>query len=589
MPERRIDGISKMDAAGWSGVSLSKGGSNQLRVLSGQLSHIRQGKIMHALVQKTADGAFRVKLNGETFIFKGLPASLAGREIAFFVRKSGLKGSGKADLFWIGPNQSGSNPSGSNRSGSSRSGPDRAGVEPKGGVSGAGAKQAAMHAKVLSRLPAGLKPGEPFSARIVTIADGKMNLVLSERASAGHASGIQTAQIAGLTAGDQIGARILKGADGSLRIEVMQQPARPVAMKVPVAAAATADLGMVAGERATALVRERLPNGNLLLNVRGVEVEAPAPASVKGGDLLVLRMQRPPAGFQLLSVQKGAEQTAMHALKTNLSSARTTLTSNLTAIRNLLPQIVAGNLPETVLLPQLEQWFNSIEINDRQPLSGGRVARMIHDSGLALEPKLLAAINSGAPIPVSDIKALLLQMAAAGQGKSAQIQIVQQLAELGHQGHARIEAHQALNLLAAMHADPMRLELPMFVAGEAVNVQLLIEQQGQQDSDGEDVGGGSGASYSVLFALDLSTLGEMRVDAQITATSVHARIYSEHADTGRFLASHIQRLEERLQLLGFSEIHLLSTASRPTEEKQQRFDLLRNLTPSSSQLLDVRI
>jgi len=101
MPERRIDAISKADALAWNTLHLPKGSSHLLKIISGQLSHMPAGEVMSAVVQKAAKGTFKVTLNGETFIIKGLPASLLGKEVSFIARQIAFSGKGGIDLFWL--------------------------------------------------------------------------------------------------------------------------------------------------------------------------------------------------------------------------------------------------------------------------------------------------------------------------------------------------------------------------------------------------------------------------------------------------------------------------------------------------------
>jgi len=141
-------------------------------------------------------------------------------------------------------------------------------------------------------------------------------------------------------------------------------------------------------------------------------------------------------------------------------------------------------------------------------------------------------------------------------------------------------------VLAQMQGEPIRFEIPVLFGQQLVNVQMSMQQQGQQSS-GHTGEGASDQAYHVLFALELSGLGDMRVDASISETTVHARIYSDEAGVGQFIRSHMQRLETRLQDLGYKEVYVLASPSAPDAEKQRHFDQLTHLAPASLNLLDV--
>jgi hypothetical protein len=218
---------------------------------------------------------------------------------------------------------------------------------------------------------------------------------------------------------------------------------------------------------------------------------------------------------------------------------------------------------------------------------------MMRDSGAGLEAKLLALSQQlAANTPqnaalLHDLKTIMLQLSQAQPSNINHAGIIKILAELSQHSTARIETNQALNVLAQLQGDPIRFELPMLVGQQLVNVQMSVQQQGQQPSDQTGQGSGSDQSYHVLFALELSGLGNMRVDASISDTSVQARIYSDQAGAGQFIRSHIQRLETRLQDMGYKEVYVLAAPSAPDAEKQRRFDQLIHMAPASLNLLDV--
>jgi len=262
---------------------------------------------------------------------------------------------------------------------------------------------------------------------------------------------------------------------------------------------------------------------------------------------------------------------------------------NIAAMRNIIPNLSSSN-PS---LPQLDSALKATEINAQQPLDGTRLAHMIRDGGSGLESKLLQLSQnpSLSPSLQQDLKAIMLQLANLQHGNSQQHELIKTLRDLGQQSVSRIESGQALNVLTNMQGEPMRLELPMLINQQMVNVQLSIQQQASYEAESSNESNTSDASYNVLFALDLSQLGHLRVDANISDSTVHARIYNDNPASNQFIVDHIQRLEERLRGLGFDEVYLLSSQQKPEASKQQAFDQLTQMMPSSASLnlVDIRI
>jgi len=586
MPERRIDAIGKADAASWSSLQLSKGSPNLLRVISGQLSHMPAGEVISAVVQKAAKGAFTITLNGETFIIKGLPSSLVGKAVSFVVRQMPPAGQGGFEMFWLGPSRS----TGSTMQKTvGRSAADSSSV------------QARHRAAILSGMSAELmkqgKSGNMINGRVDAIEAGKMTLALTlagAKASDGAVvHHIQTSLVQGLQSGQRFSARIQFDMNNKAMLEILPQAAGLKGTGAASERLETASFALKAGDIVGGLVQKRLPNGHIQLNIQGMSVEAPAPKSIDQGDLLLLRMNKPPADFQLISAHKNAAGKAMAVVKNNLAMSREPLASNMTAIGNILPALAAAGLSDIDGLAQLDRWF-AASAGAQQSVSGEVLSRNIRDSGAGLEAKLLGLsqqLAAGAPQSAAllqDLKAIMLQLSQAQTGNINQAGLIKMLTELSQHSAARIETNQALNVLAQVQGDPIRFELPMLVGQQLVNVHMSVQQQGGQSSEHTDDGySGAEQSYHVLFALELSGLGNMRVDASISDSAVQARIYSDQDDAGQFVRSHMQRLETRLQEIGYKEVYVLASPSAPDAEKQRRFDQLTHMAPASLNLLDV--
>jgi len=582
MPDRRIDALGKSESVSWGSMQSGKGSSNMLRVISGQLGRVPGGEVITAVVQKASNGSFKIQLNGETFIVKGLPASLLGKEVSFIVRK----GAGGMELFWLG---------------ASRSKSVQMPVM-------AESRHSRPSANVLSALSAGLRQqmqtGALINGRIDSIQAGKMNLTLSmavpERMGENITQQIQTTAIQGLKPGQQLSLSLLAGANNQPVMEIHGQQAMNQTGVTAGRASAPLEMAsfkLAAGDMTAAIVQKRLPNGLVQLNIQGTVVETAAPQSVVKGDVLLLKMAEPPAGFQLMSVQKNATEKAMMVLKNNVSLNHESLANNITAMRNLLP---AGANHEIAGLKQLEAWLGTGQINHdaattggaaaKQSGNGAKLAQLMRESGAGMEARLLGlaqqAIQPGSS-SLQDLKGIMLQLSQAHSDSIDKMAIIKSLIALSQHSSARIESTQALNVLAQIQGDPIRFELPILVGQQMVNVQMSMQQEGYQSPENGEQHGASDPSYSVLFALELSQLGHLRVDASISDHSVHARIYSDRDSGSQFIRDHIQRLEARLQSLGYDEVYVLAAQTSPPAEKQRRFEQLSQMAPSAIRLLDV--
>jgi len=614
MPDRRIDAIGKADAPHWNSLQLPKNSPNLVKIISGALSHMQGGEVMRAMVQKAGNGMFKITLNGESFIIKGLPTSLVGKEVAFIAQKSPLHTDGKTELFWIGasqlgkPNQQGLankglnpqtlNPQGLNQQGLKQLGLNQLSPKQPGLMQQPLSPKTGQHISLLSALPAGLKSGQTLSGRIEAIQGQQMSLSMISQDGQEPTKNIRHQMLAtsikGMVQGQSISANIMLAANNKPMLEIITpQPANQAISKTGSMPnmAALADFKLAAGDTAAAFVQQRLGNGYVQLHIQGMMVEAPAPESINKGDMLMLKMIKPPAGFQVLSVHKNAAAKALAIVKANLSINHPPMAQQMTAISNVLSSLPTATVSQMPGLPPLETALQSMTMNERQPLNGKRLGQMLHNAGAGLEAKLLS-LSKNPSLPPSlqqDLKSIMLQLVNAPAGSGQYSKIISLLSELAQQGVSRIETTQALNVLAHMQGDAMRVELPMLVNQQMINVQLSLQQHHSYTPDDADDNNPSDQSYDILFALELSNLGKVRVEANISDNAVHARIYNESPTSNQFMLDHIERLESRLHSLGFEKVYLLSSQQSPDIEKQQRFDQLTNMTPASLSLLDIRV
>ena len=569
----------RADATRLNALLIPRGSGQSLQIVSGQTAKLVAGEVMQAVVQKAEQtGSFKIILNGENFTVKGLPVSLAGREVSFVAQPG--KGGAAMGLSWLGA---------AAEKGEQQSAKSPVQQQPV---------QKAQLSTLLSALPAGIKTGQVMTARIDAIEQNRMTMTLianDSRPGQGSAAVKQqiiTTPTMGLKAGQQVAINITgQTAAGKAIVEIIPQQQNHATAKAGKAEVVAGKLNMAVGDSALAVVQKRLSNGNIRINLKGMTLETPAPAQVKAGDALEIKLTKAPAGFQVVQLHQAVSQKAMTMVRQNLSTSHTPIAQNLTAIRNAVPNIDSGELANIKGLPQLESMLKATESSRDYPVNGERLAQIIRDSGSNLEAKLQALISkSDQPQSVQhDLKAILLQISGdQNTGKVHNTELLRLITELSQQSTSRIETGQALNVLANMQGEANRFEFPMLVGQQLINVQLAVQQHEQQQNRNDQPDNNEHA-FNVLFALELSGLGKMKVDANISGNTVHARIYNDHAAARSFIQEHIGRLEERLLSLGFDKVYLMSTVQAPEPEKQQRFDELATMRPSSFSLLDVLV
>lgn len=346
-----------------------------------------------------------------------------------------------------------------------------------------------------------------------------------------------------------------------------------------------------------ARVEQRLSGGNISFNWQGKSFESKAPATISAGDTLLIKTNT--AGkrsfLEVVDVARALPEKAINLFKTRIAQSEPLKQALLTLLqsRNAPVPPAEGPLPASLSsqLVALGTLLNHYTITPDKPLDGPRLGEMIHNSGhlyeALLSKELLSSEKPLHQIQQRDLKAMLLKLIEVSQASEATPGTIQ-VAQSSERGAARIESQQAISLLALHQPEPLRIEFPLIVQGIITTVQMSIstDQEATRHELTEDAA--SDESFTILFALDLSGLGNVDIDAHITSDSVHATIYPENEKARHFVQKHISRLSDRLDALGFNHLHLAtSVKSRMSEKKQHAFECLNLGLPISKGVLDV--
>ena len=85
-------------------------------------------------------------------------------------------------------------------------------------------------------------------------------------------------------------------------------------------------------------------------------------------------------------------------------------------------------------------------------------------------------------------------------------------------------------------------------------------------------------------------MGALRVDAHISDSSVHAKFYHENDGSRQFIQENIQKLQETLKNIGFTDIYLNSAEIKQLNPATAlQFQQLTTNAPSSDGLLDIQV
>ena len=144
-----------------------------------------------------------------------------------------------------------------------------------------------------------------------------------------------------------------------------------------------------------------------------------------------------------------------------------------------------------------------------------------------------------------------------------------------------IELQQLTNQVARQEGQPIVLQIPdPFMIGKTVNLYVRhVDDEGKGKSNKDNDG------VLLVFLLELSALGNLRVDAKMNKESISVRIDVENQDIAQFIDSNLKEFCARLGELGF-EVNASCSVVRKIEDNLGN-QLNQLLIDDSKRLVDL--
>ena len=143
-----------------------------------------------------------------------------------------------------------------------------------------------------------------------------------------------------------------------------------------------------------------------------------------------------------------------------------------------------------------------------------------------------------------------------------------------------IELQQLANQVSRQEGQPIVLQIPdPFMIGKTVNLYVRhVDDEGKGKSNKDD-------GVLLVFLLELSALGNLRVDAKMNKESISVRIDVENQDIAQFIDGNLKDFCARLEELGF-EVNASCSVVRKIEDNLGN-QLNQLLIDDSKRLVDL--
>ncbi len=337
------------------------------------------------------------------------------------------------------------------------------------------------------------------------------------------------------------------------------------------------------------------------LNNRNFIAKTDGSQPLKPGDQIPVIAQRTESGFFQLAQTNGA---VIGRVDPGMIKPYLAIRQPFGEMINKLTAAVGELIPESDLLKiagkeavaRLHQTVQTLTSGTEKIPSAQMVKEQVNLSGIDYEAKVKQFLTQGANSKSTkglefnrDLKGQLLEIIQKLESQSSQKgassplpQALKDMTQIFRQAVDNIELHQLTNQLAKQEGQPLLLQIPNPYANGDPTIKLYVRPS-EDEEDGHK--GKSKKNYHLVFLLNLSNLGNLRVDSQVTQSQLSLKMTVENQPIADFVNSHSQDFKSRLEELGFEAE--LSCCVQEEIDMSPHIDLPEILMKNELQLIDV--
>lgn len=337
------------------------------------------------------------------------------------------------------------------------------------------------------------------------------------------------------------------------------------------------------GQVLNALVVDRMPSGNVLLNVGGREFVTPLDLPVQAGSRLQLEVQQvqPQVTLKVLTSARDATpsqltQPATHASQQSLWSGSTAfsvdakpspLSSLLVAFATPSAQPALRALISQA--PPLASLISALSSQSLQAtaLSGGAISAAISRSGLFNEANLAvdrgSRASSSSKTQLAQLQKLIGELPTTNLNAEARASL-STFSDLTNAALANLTQQQLISMPQDTGSQRWCFGIPVAYEGRLVDLNMVIERD---EKNGEL--GSAEALWRVDLSLSLPEIGPIRVLVTMRGREVSVVFNSDSSQVRGLVDSSFGQLKERMILNDFRVTSITAQAMTevPTAQK----------------------
>ncbi len=217
-----------------------------------------------------------------------------------------------------------------------------------------------------------------------------------------------------------------------------------------------------------------------------------------------------------------------------------------------------------------------------------QVRQQVESSGINYEAKVRRAIESGLPVHkelASDLKGLLLKLYQATDKAESAVKASGPLTEFRQTikfALDNIELNQLTSQVSKQESQPLVIQIPNPLSPGNKTLQLYVRRD---SSDEEGEGKDKKSSHNVSFFLDLSLLGKIKINAQISQERLSVKIDAESEVIANYISNKANDFEE---VMKGHNIETSVECSVTEKVKQEKDGLIELLVSQNTSLVNIK-
>lgn len=337
------------------------------------------------------------------------------------------------------------------------------------------------------------------------------------------------------------------------------------------------------GQVLNALVVDRMPSGNVLLNVGGREFVTPLDLPVQPGTRLQLEVQQTQPQLTLKVLGNGSNSSPSQLTQLASQSSQQSLLSSATAFSvdakpsSLSSLLVALSTPSAQpalralvsQAPALASLISALSSHSLQAtaLSGGAISAAIGRSGLFNEANLAmdrgSRASSSSKTQLSQLQKLIGELSTTNLNAESRASL-STLSDLTNAALANLTQQQLISMPQDTGSQRWCFGIPMVHEGSLVDLNMVIERD---EKNGES--SNAEAIWRVDLSLSLPEVGPLRVLVTMRGREVSLVFNSDSSQVRGLVDASFGQLKERMILSDFRVTSITAQAMTevPTAQK----------------------